>query len=68
MLVATDDYIKGILNALLKNVNAVRMIDVVGVDRSFWQTEESRITIHFMRSTKELEEMVRKQVGVENAN
>lgn len=59
MLIATNDYIRGILNALLDNIDAVKMIDVVENDRAFYQAPECRVTIHFMKGQRELERMVR---------
>ena len=59
MLIATNDYIRGILNALLENIDTVNMIEVVEDDRVFYKFPECRVTIHFMKGQRELERMVR---------
>ena len=59
MLIATNDYIRGILNALLENTDAVKMIEVVEDDRAFYRPPECRVTIRFMKGQRELERMVR---------
>ena len=59
MLIATNDYIRGILNALIENTDAVKMIEVVEDDRAFYKAPECRVTIRFMKGQRELERMVR---------
>lgn len=56
MLIATDDYIKGVLKVLLENPMAVKMVLVDDANNKvFWQMPECRVTIHVMMPQKELE-------------